>query len=74
MLLAMGGVMPDLVNIATARNTTVPVTLEVQTSAPMDDLTEWDHVVEVSLVSPSGHLVVSSPLGIQAARLILPHL
>lgn len=64
--------LPGLVNIATARNTTVPVTAVVRERAPEDDLTGWDHVAEASLETPSGHVIFSSPLGIPAARLIVP--
>lgn len=47
-----------VVTIFTARNMTVPVTIEVHSSEPAVDLTLWDHVVEGSLEVKSGKVVV----------------
>lgn len=42
-----------------ARNMNVPVTVAVLDAAPECDLEAWDHVVELSISSPSGKLVVA---------------
>jgi hypothetical protein len=47
------------VGIGTARNVTVPVTVEVLPAPPQDALDGWDHVAEASLDAPSGILVIS---------------
>lgn len=47
------------VGIGTARNMTVPVTVEVLPAPPRDTLDGWDHVAEASLDAPSGTLVVA---------------
>lgn len=54
------GVYPGALCILTARNMDVPLTVEVYTAAPQDDLTVWDHVVEASLDVPSGCVQVSA--------------
>jgi hypothetical protein len=48
------GATAGAVCIFTARNTTVPVTVEVRANQPEDDLGDWEHVVEASLEVPSG--------------------
>lgn len=48
------------VGIRTARNTTVPVTVEVRSGEPALDLRACDHAAEFSLELSSGRLVVSS--------------
>lgn len=53
------GVYPGVLCILTARNMDVPLTVEVYDTAPQDDLTDWDHVVEASLDVPSGCIRVS---------------
>ena len=44
----------QMMTIGTARNMTVPVTIEIRDEAPSDDFDEWDHVNECSLEVPSG--------------------
>ena len=53
------GVYPGVLCILTARNMDVPLTVEVYDTAPQDDLTDWDHVIEASLDVPSGCIRVS---------------
>jgi hypothetical protein len=43
---------------ATARNMTVPVSVEVIPTAPTLNMDEWDHIVEAGIKIPSGKLVV----------------
>lgn len=50
---------PGVVGVYTARNMTVPVTVEVHPSAPPDDRDAWEHVAEDSLEVPSGRVVVA---------------
>lgn len=50
---------PCTVGIGTARNMTVPVTLEVHDSVPDDDFTSWERVNECSIDIPSGCLVIA---------------
>lgn len=54
------GVSPGAVIIQTARNMTVPVTVEILPEAPGSvDLTAWDHVTECDLMIQTGHVVVA---------------
>lgn len=55
----MFAVASGVVGLGTARNTTVPVTLELLESAPPSDLASFDHVVEGSLEVVRGPLVVA---------------
>lgn len=55
----MLAVSEGVVGISTARNTSVPVTLELWDRAPETDLAEFDHVAEASLVIANGPLVVA---------------
>jgi hypothetical protein len=48
-----------MVGLGTVRNMDVPVTLQLLDAEPADDLTEFDHVVEGSLVIKTGPLVVA---------------
>lgn len=49
----------DMLCIGTARNSTVPVTVEIHDRAPTtDDIKFWDQVVETEIDIPSGVLVV----------------
>jgi hypothetical protein len=48
------------IGISTARNTDdVPVTVEIHTSVPAENLAEWDHVVAASIDIPSGKIVIA---------------
>jgi hypothetical protein len=48
------------IGISTARNTEdVPVTVEIHTSAPAENLAEWDHIVAASIDLPSGKIVIA---------------
>lgn len=51
---------PGIVGIGTARNDTIPVSVEVFSSKPSSpDLAAWDHVAECSLNIASGKLVIA---------------
>jgi hypothetical protein len=53
-------VYPHMIIMFTARNSTVPVTLETNSTEPEDrDFAEWDHVVEASIEVISGSLTIS---------------
>lgn len=52
-------VAPFVVAVQAARNTIVPVVVEVRDDAPDDDLSGWDHVTDASIDLPGGELVVS---------------
>ncbi len=52
------GVAPGVICLLTARNMTVPVTVEIFTEAPPDEVSGWDQVVEASLEVPSGCIVI----------------
>jgi hypothetical protein len=51
----------DALAMLTARNTTVPVTVDVVPGRVAVDPSAYDHVVEADLVVPSGVLVVMGP-------------
>lgn len=55
------GIAPGVLCVLTARTTTVPVAVEVQTQPPTEKLSGWDQVVEASLDVPSGCLVLHGP-------------
>jgi hypothetical protein len=55
------GVARGTVCILTARNFTVPLTVQIRANAPADDFAEWDRVVEARLDLPSGCIVVHGP-------------
>ena len=46
----------NVVAIVTARNMTVPVTVEIVDAEPSLDINGWDHVAEASLHLPTGRL------------------
>ncbi|MEV8609618.1 hypothetical protein AB0383_17095 [Amycolatopsis sp. NPDC051373] len=48
------------ISVGTARRRILPVTLDVRTEAPEDNLDDWDHVTEAGLRITSGRLVVST--------------
>jgi hypothetical protein len=52
---------PGVLGVATARNYTVPVTIEVENSEPDEGFDAWDHVSESSLAIRSGRMVVMGP-------------
>ncbi|OLT39005.1 hypothetical protein BJF85_07165 [Saccharomonospora sp. CUA-673] len=47
------------IGITTARPVNVPLTVEVRTHEPSDDLQRWDHVTETGLHTPTGQLITS---------------
>ena len=48
------------IGISTVHNTDdVPVTVEIHTSEPTEDLAEWDHIVTASIDIPSGKIVIA---------------
>jgi hypothetical protein len=50
---------PGAVGVGTARRVTVPVILDVRTTAPDNDFDDWDHVTQASLHTDTGHILVS---------------
>src|SRR5690242_11634616 len=52
-------VAPNIAVLQTAVDAVIPLKVEVTESAPPDDSRNWDHVVEFSVVVPSGKLVVA---------------
>ncbi|WP_206238761.1 hypothetical protein [Novosphingobium terrae] len=48
---------PDLVAVGTARNMTVPVTLEILHEQPSADVAAWDQVIECPLIVTSGTIL-----------------
>ena len=55
----MIAVAPGIIGVGTARNTRVPVSIDVVATRPDDDFTGWDRVTEASLEVPSGRIVVA---------------
>ena len=55
----MIAVAAGIVGVSTARNTRVPVRVDLYDVRPDDDFTVWDHVAEASLEVPSGQLVIA---------------
>jgi hypothetical protein len=60
---------PHVVVIQPARNTTVPVTVEVHNAEPPYDPDSWDHIAEASLHLPKGRLQLHECTGGVAAEL-----
>jgi hypothetical protein len=58
---------PNVVVIVTARNMTVPVTIEIVDAEPSLDISECDHVAEASLHLPTGRLQVHECTGGEVA-------
>ena len=50
-MLAVG---PDFIAVGTARNMSVPVTIELTPDAPIDDFAEWEQVIECGMMVASG--------------------
>jgi hypothetical protein len=50
---------PGTLGVGTARNNTVPVTVEVLAAAPIPDFEGWDQVVECALEVPTGRIVIA---------------
>jgi hypothetical protein len=50
---------PGAIGVGTARRVTVPVILDVRTTAPDNDFDDWDHVTQASLHTDTGRLLVS---------------
>ena len=50
---------PGTIGIGTARNMTVPVTVQISDGPPHDDLADWDQVNECSLNVSSGQIVIA---------------
>ncbi|WP_432855021.1 hypothetical protein ACQPXB_21400 [Amycolatopsis sp. CA-161197] len=48
-----------VIGIGTARRTTVPVILDVRTTAPDDNFDSWDHVTEADMRTSTGRILVS---------------
>lgn len=47
------------IGVGTARNTTVPVVVEISDTEPDEDLTKWDQVNECNLDVQSGRIVIA---------------
>jgi hypothetical protein len=47
----------------TERNMPVPVSVDVLDEQPVDDFSEWDHVADASIDSPTGHIFVKDIMG-----------
>lgn len=58
-LVARVRVAPNIAVLQTAVDAVIPLTIEVAEAAPPDDSRNWDHVVEFSVVAPSGSMVVA---------------
>ena len=60
--------------VLTARNMDVPVTVAITDTAPPCDLSQWDHVIEASIASPSGKLAIAGCTDYlpEAARIAVP--
>src|ERR1051326_8074250 len=52
-------VAPGTIGVSTVRNGDVPVTIEIHSQEPDNDLARWDHVVEATLDVTSGRIVVA---------------
>lgn len=50
---------PGTIGIGTVRNVQIPVAVEVRDDDPTCDLAQWDHVVECSIDTRSGRIVVA---------------
>lgn len=57
----MIAVAPGIIGVGTARNTTVPVRIDIAEAQPANDFAHWDQVTEASLEVPSGRIVVAGP-------------
>lgn len=55
----MLAVAPGVVAVGTARNTTVPVTLEIHAAEPLLELTGWDRIVECDLAVVSDRIAIA---------------
>jgi hypothetical protein len=51
-------VAPGAIGVSTARDSFVPVGVEVHDTEPEPDLEPWDHVTECSLEIPTGRVVI----------------
>jgi len=49
---------PSVLAVLAARNTTIPLLVEVHENDPGTSLDDWDHIVECSLELPTGRLQV----------------
>jgi hypothetical protein len=52
-------VAPGTIGVGAVRDMDVPVEVEIRDSEPVDDLAEWDHVMECGIEVPSGRIVVA---------------
>ena len=50
---------PGTIGVGTVREMDVPVTVEVHSNEPEEDLTLWHHTTECSIDVPSGKIVVA---------------
>lgn len=52
-------VAPGVIGVGTARNSAVPVEVEVLEAEPAGDLSQWERVNECSIDVPSGRIVIA---------------
>jgi hypothetical protein len=64
-------VAPHVVVVLTARNTMVPVTVEVHTHDPGVAVGDWQHIAECTLELPTGGLQVHASTGAGALDLVV---
>jgi hypothetical protein len=57
---------PSLLGLATARSAKLPITIDVLDHAPgTDDVPDWDYVVETTIETPSGVLLLNGPTALR---------
>lgn len=50
---------PETIGVGTVRNTTVPVSVEIQEAEPAEDFDKWDQVNECGSNVPTGRIVIA---------------
>lgn len=59
---------PDGLVILTNSYDTVPIVIEVRETAPDDEFTDWDHVVEASIEVPTGRIAIDGMVDFRPER------
>lgn len=52
-------VAPGMIGVGTVRDADVPVTIELLENEPAPDFASWDHVMECSIATPTGKIVLA---------------
>ena len=52
-------VLPNIINVGTVRNMTVPVAVEIHDIESKENFNSWEHITECSIEIPSGNFVVA---------------